>query len=66
MRSEPSAQAGGAGEMVLPGQKLAHVYGLLLSLQGFCLSLTAGQIETVDLEAPELTCSEVPKYALPL
>lgn len=44
--------------MALSGHRLAHVYGLLLSLPGFCLFLPEGQIETIHL-APELTCSEV-------
>eukprot|EP00066_Takifugu_rubripes_P011626 XP_011600892.1 PREDICTED: interleukin-17 receptor C-like [Takifugu rubripes] len=44
--------------MALSGHMLARVYGLLLSLLGFYSFLAAGRIETVDLEAPELTCSE--------
>lgn len=45
---------------------LTRVYGLLLSLLGFYSFLTARRIETVDLEAPELTCSEVSKHPLGL
>lgn len=52
--------------MALSGHMLAHVYGLLLSLLGFYSFLTEGRIETVDLEAPELTCSEVSKHPLGL
>lgn len=57
-RSRAHWQAG-AGEMALSGNKLTHVCGLLLALLGFCLFLTAAQMEKIDLEAPELACSEV-------
>lgn len=52
--------------MALSGHMLTRVYGLLLSLLGFYSFLTEGRIETVDLEAPELTCSEVSKRPLGL
>lgn len=52
--------------MALSGLKVTRVYGLLLPLLGFCSFLTAGRIERVDVEAPELTCSEVRKRALGL
>uniref|UniRef100_A0A3B5B3X7 Uncharacterized LOC103361985 n=1 Tax=Stegastes partitus TaxID=144197 RepID=A0A3B5B3X7_9TELE len=44
--------------MALPLQRVPHVVSLLLSLLRFWMLVSAGELEMVDRDAPELTCSE--------